>query len=58
MTILENLDMGAYARKDRKTLGEEMERVFELFPGCVSASRRPAARSPVASSRCSRSGAR
>ncbi|QWF85595.1 ABC transporter ATP-binding protein [Amycolatopsis sp. CA-230715] len=32
MTILENLDMGAYARKDRKTLGEEMERVFELFP--------------------------
>jgi branched-chain amino acid transport system ATP-binding protein len=32
MTILENLDMGAYARKDRKNLGEELERVFELFP--------------------------
>lgn len=32
MTILENLDMGAYARKDRKTLGAEIEHVFELFP--------------------------
>ncbi|MGD9988035.1 ABC transporter ATP-binding protein [Pseudonocardia sp.] len=32
MTVLENLDMGAYSRKDRKTLAEEMDRVFELFP--------------------------
>jgi branched-chain amino acid transport system ATP-binding protein len=32
MTALENLDMGAYARKDRKRLTQDYERVFELFP--------------------------
>jgi branched-chain amino acid transport system ATP-binding protein len=32
MTVLENLDMGAYARKDRKNLTQDYERVFELFP--------------------------
>ncbi|WP_338078580.1 ABC transporter ATP-binding protein [Amycolatopsis suaedae] len=32
MTVLENLDMGAYARKDRKSLGPDLDRVFELFP--------------------------
>jgi branched-chain amino acid transport system ATP-binding protein len=32
MTVLENLDMGAYARKDRKSLRDDYERVFTLFP--------------------------
>jgi branched-chain amino acid transport system ATP-binding protein len=32
MTVLENLDMGAYARKDRKNLAADYERVFALFP--------------------------
>jgi branched-chain amino acid transport system ATP-binding protein len=34
MTVTENLDMGAYVRKDRKTAAykEDMERVFTLFP--------------------------
>ncbi|MEV7098165.1 ABC transporter ATP-binding protein [Amycolatopsis sp. NPDC051045] len=32
MTVMENLDMGAYARKDRKDLSEDLDRVFELFP--------------------------
>ncbi|RJQ84736.1 ABC transporter ATP-binding protein [Amycolatopsis panacis] len=32
MTVLENLDMGAYARKDRKDLKTDFDRVFELFP--------------------------
>jgi branched-chain amino acid transport system ATP-binding protein len=34
MTVLENLDMGAYTRRDRKTAAfrEDLERVFELFP--------------------------
>ena len=32
MTVLENLDMGAYARKDRKNLPSAFERVFNLFP--------------------------
>jgi branched-chain amino acid transport system ATP-binding protein len=32
MTVMENLDMGAYARKDRRKLAADYERVFELFP--------------------------
>jgi branched-chain amino acid transport system ATP-binding protein len=32
MTVAENLDMGAYALKDRSTIPADMERVFELFP--------------------------
>jgi branched-chain amino acid transport system ATP-binding protein len=31
MTVRENLDMGAYLRRD-KNLAEDLERVFELFP--------------------------
>ncbi|HEV7974016.1 ABC transporter ATP-binding protein [Amycolatopsis sp.] len=32
MTVMENLDMGAYARKDRGSLKPDLDRVFELFP--------------------------
>jgi branched-chain amino acid transport system ATP-binding protein len=32
MTVQENLDMGAYARKDRKNLPADLDRVFGLFP--------------------------
>jgi len=32
MTVAENLDMGAYARKDRKNLKPDLDRVFDLFP--------------------------
>jgi branched-chain amino acid transport system ATP-binding protein len=32
MTVRENLDLGAYLRRDRDTVGEDLERVFELFP--------------------------
>ncbi len=32
MTVLENLEMGAYARKDREKIKDDLERVFELFP--------------------------
>jgi branched-chain amino acid transport system ATP-binding protein len=32
MSVAENLDMGAYARKDRKNLAADLERVFTLFP--------------------------
>ncbi|HWD63383.1 MAG TPA: ABC transporter ATP-binding protein [Humibacter sp.] len=32
MTVLENLDMGTYARKDRSSVKEDLERVFTLFP--------------------------
>ena len=32
MTVLENLDMGTYARKDRTGVKADRERVFALFP--------------------------
>jgi len=32
MTVLENLEMGAYARKDREAVRTDLERVFTLFP--------------------------
>jgi branched-chain amino acid transport system ATP-binding protein len=34
MTVLENLDMGAYTRRDRKTAAfrSDLDRVFDLFP--------------------------
>jgi branched-chain amino acid transport system ATP-binding protein len=32
MTVLENLEMGAYHRNDASEVREDMDRVFELFP--------------------------
>jgi branched-chain amino acid transport system ATP-binding protein len=32
MTVLENLQMGAYLRHERAAIAQDMERVFELFP--------------------------
>src|ERR687886_1515628 len=32
MTVLENLEMGAYHRNDRDGIQEDMERVYDLFP--------------------------
>jgi branched-chain amino acid transport system ATP-binding protein len=32
MTVLENLDMGAYTRTDRAATAEDMDRVYSLFP--------------------------
>ncbi|HET9492947.1 MAG TPA: ABC transporter ATP-binding protein [Chloroflexia bacterium] len=32
MTVMENLEMGAYARTDRAAIKRDMDRVFELFP--------------------------
>ena len=32
MTVLENLEMGAYARKDREAVRTDLDRVFSLFP--------------------------
>jgi branched-chain amino acid transport system ATP-binding protein len=32
MSVQENLEMGAFARRDRAKLGAEYDRVFELFP--------------------------
>lgn len=32
LTVMENLEMGAYARKDRPEIKKDMEHVFQLFP--------------------------
>ena len=32
MTVMENLDMGAFVRKDRSGMAADIERVFDLFP--------------------------
>ena len=32
MTVLENLEMGAYARKDKTGIKDDLDRVFTLFP--------------------------
>jgi branched-chain amino acid transport system ATP-binding protein len=32
MTVLENLEMGAYTRKDRENLSDDLDRVYGLFP--------------------------
>lgn len=32
LTVMENLEMGAYARDDKQGIREDMERVFSLFP--------------------------
>ena len=35
MTVLENLEMGAYLRRDREGIEEDLERIFGLFPVLV-----------------------
>jgi branched-chain amino acid transport system ATP-binding protein len=32
MTVMENLEMGTYARRDRRAFPADLERVFGLFP--------------------------
>ncbi len=32
MTVMENLEMGAYARKDKSGMPQDLDRVFTLFP--------------------------
>lgn len=32
MTVMENLELGAYVRKDKQGIGQDMNKVFERFP--------------------------
>ena len=59
MSVIENLEMGAFQRNDRKGIRESMDRVFELFPR-LAERQEPEGRDDVraASSRCARSAAR
>jgi branched-chain amino acid transport system ATP-binding protein len=41
MTVMENLEMGAYARRDRRAVPADLERVFSLFPRLEERQRQP-----------------
>ncbi|ASW55965.1 ABC transporter ATP-binding protein [Plantactinospora sp. KBS50] len=41
MTVLENLDMGAYSRRDTAGIAADLKRVFELFPRLAERRRQP-----------------
>jgi len=58
MTVLENLEMGAFQRSDRPGMKEDMDRVFQLFRAWPSARARRPGRCRAASSRCARSAVR
>ena len=49
LSVYENLMMGAYTRKDKAGIQEDLKRVYNLFPRLEE---RRAAPSPAASSRC------
>ena len=53
LTVKENLELGAYLRRDRDGIVEDAERAYALFPILAERrGRRCRARSPAASSRC------
>jgi branched-chain amino acid transport system ATP-binding protein len=41
MTVLENLDMGAYTRRDRAGVAADLDRVFGLFPRLAERRKQP-----------------
>jgi branched-chain amino acid transport system ATP-binding protein len=41
MTVLENLDMGAYTRKDRAGIAADLDRVLTLFPRLAERAKQP-----------------
>ncbi|MGC9665797.1 ABC transporter ATP-binding protein [Planosporangium sp. 12N6] len=41
MTVLENLDMGAYTRKDKAGIAADLKRVLELFPRLAERAKQP-----------------
>ncbi|MBO4208187.1 ABC transporter ATP-binding protein [Micromonospora echinofusca] len=41
MTVLENLDMGAYTRRDRSGIAQDLARVLELFPRLAERRKQP-----------------
>ena len=57
MTVLENLEMGAYARSARPARAQTLDSVFAMFPLLSNGCGKRPERSRAASSRCVRSGA-
>lgn len=42
MTVLENLEMGAYLRKDKKKIQEDLEKIYKHFPALKARRQQPA----------------
>ena len=55
LTVEENLMLGAFARKDRAAIAQDLERSSTSSTSCGRDARNRPARSPAASSRCWRS---
>jgi branched-chain amino acid transport system ATP-binding protein len=41
MSVLENLELGAFVRKDRSAIAPDLERVFKLFPRLAERTAQP-----------------
>ena len=54
MSVLENLEMGAFQRTDRAGIREDLDRVYELFPRLNERKTQKAGTLSAASSRWSR----
>ena len=54
MTVLENLEMGAFLRRDRPEIKLDIEKMYGLFPRLKSGARHVREVFPVASSKCVR----
>lgn len=55
LSVRDNLEMGAYTRKDRPGIARDMDKVFSLFPASKNATSRMPERFQAVSSRCLRS---
>ncbi len=53
MTVRENLELGAYLRRDRDEIARDMEHALTLSRACASGSGRAREPFPAANSRCS-----
>ena len=52
LTVMENLDLGAYLRNDKDGINEDVDRVFRIFPVLRERRKQHGGHSPAANSRC------
>jgi len=52
LTILENLRLATFARRDGRAIGEDLDRVFSIFPRLFERQNQKAGTLSAASSRC------
>ena len=53
MTVTENLQMGAFIRRDTDGVKRDIDEMFTIFPRLKERAKQLAAHCPAASSRCS-----